>query len=105
MLNDWRYFWQDFFKPRFLMLEGALLPTASFLVQSCSRTINQSGERKVVYENENFTYKKFIMPVAFATRLASECACPRLCMLCAFADSASGLSTRLRYLQREHLPR
>src|SRR6266568_8380223 len=31
------------------MLEGALLPTASFLVQSCSRTINQSGERKVCF--------------------------------------------------------
>jgi hypothetical protein len=48
-----------FMKTEVWIRERALLPTAFSLVQACSRTNNQSGERKgLFYENENFTHDK-----------------------------------------------
>ena len=53
-------------------------------------------------ENDIFPIKKFNEPLAFA-RAPSHSVRARL--LCAFAANASGLPGRLRYRQREHLPR
>src|SRR5215472_15950400 len=63
-LTTRRDFWQNLSSPRSGSGRGRFSRQPFSLVQTYSRTINQSGERKgFFYENKNFTHGKFHEPL------------------------------------------
>ena len=64
ILTSWRDFLQGFEKSRPESGRGRFSRQFLSLVQTCRRTINQSGgTERLLYENENFTHNKFDKPV------------------------------------------
>src|SRR5262249_54372123 len=79
--------------------EGRFSRQLLSLFQTCSRTINQSGEQKdLFYEKENFTHSNFnkvLVPPLRDGRGISHPTRPCLGRVCACAASASRLPRRL----------
>jgi hypothetical protein len=70
-----------------------------------AQSTNREKRKGLLHENENFSHNKFSEPLVPPTREGRRPSySARARLLCAVADSASGVSRRLRRQQLQHVP-